>query len=73
MCVNSFDADLEESGLVPLVVVSTSVLREDSDLLNDWVVEDRVVEWSTDANSLVDATGDQAADVVLGLDEVGER
>ena len=35
MCESSFDADLEEDGLGPLVFVSTLVLCEDSDALNE--------------------------------------
>lgn len=58
------------------MVVSTSVLCEDTDVLNDLVVEDGVVEWSVKANTLFEDPWDVAAvgvDVVLGLDEVGER
>ena len=35
VCESSFDADLEEDGLGPLVVVSTLVLCEDLDAFNE--------------------------------------
>ena len=69
------DAELEGDGLVFLVVVSTPVLCEDTDVLSDSVVDNRVVEWSVDADSLSEDFWDVTAvsvDVVLEFDEVGE-